>query len=165
MTLPVAQVAHCIPQRTRIRIPARRGDHEYFGRLKETLESCPGVLAVEANALTAGLLLRHDARLEEIGAFAETQELFALSHELAAFVPLGRRLLDIGRAIDKALLDATHGKLNATEAGLLAVLALAFYQLWRGNILPPASPLFGYALSILAVALARRSSEDQQPAG
>lgn len=165
MTLPVAHVAHCIPQRTRMRIPARRGDHEYFGRLKETLAGCPGVLEVETNPLTAGLLLRHDAPLEEIGAFAETQELFALSRELAAFVPLARRLLDIGRAIDGALVDATHGKLNATEAGLLVVLALAFYQLWRGNILPPASPLFGYALSLVAVALARRSPEEPLPVG
>lgn len=163
--LPVAHVAHRIPQRTRLRIPAHRGDHDYFQQLKKALECCPGVREVETNPLTAGLLLRHDAPLEEIGAFAEAQELFALSRELAAFVPLARRLLDIGRAIDRALLDATHGKLNATEASLLAVLALAFYQLWRGNILPPASPLFGYALSILAVALARRSSEEPLPAG
>lgn len=164
MMLPAAYVAHGIPQRTRMRIPAQRGNHDYFRRLAKALERLPGILEVETNPLTAGLLLRHDIPLDEIGAFAEAQELFALSPELAASAPLGTRLLDIGRALDRALLDVTGGRLNATEASLLLALALALYQLWRGNVLPPALPLFGYALSILAVAAARRASENPVPA-
>lgn len=162
--LPAAHVAHGMPQRTRIRIPARRGDHDYFRRLKRTLESCPGVREVEINPLTAGLLLRHDIPLDDIGAFAEAEGLFALSRELSSFAPLARQLLDIGKAIDRALLEATHGRMSGTEAGLLLMLALAFYQLSRGVVLPPAAPLFGYALSILTV-LARRAPEESAAAG
>lgn len=156
--LPAAYLAHCMPQRTRVRIPAHRGNHDYFRRLQRTLESCPGVQEVLANPHTAGLLMKHDATLEDIGAFAEAQELFALSRELPAIVPLAQRLLDIGRAIDRVLLDATHGRLSAIDVSLLLVLGLALYQLWQGKVLPPASPLFGYAVTILAIAVARRPS-------
>lgn len=152
MMLAQAHVVHAAGNRTRIRIPARRGDHDYFKRAVAALDACPGMSSVEANALTGSLLFRHDAPLGEIADFARARDLFALSQQIPAMASLTHRLLDLAKAFDRGLQEATHGRLNGMEAASLALLALGFYKLLKSDVLPPASTLFWYAAATLMAA-------------
>lgn len=55
-----AHIVHRTGTRLRIRVPARRLDHAYFGELEAKLVGCTGVRSVEANPLTGSVLIEHD---------------------------------------------------------------------------------------------------------
>lgn len=151
-TVAQGHIVHGAGKRTRVRIPAHRGDEGYFKRTAAALKSCPGVQNVEANALTGSLLIEHDAPLEDIGDFAKVRELFALSQQIPAVATLTHRLLDLAREFDRGLQAATQGRVNGMEAAALVLLVLGLYKLLKTDVLPPASTLFWYAAAALAVA-------------
>lgn len=152
MSLAQAHVVHGGARRTRIRVPTKRGDHDYFRRTAAALKACPGVEEVEPNALTGSLLVRHDASLGDIGDFAEIEKLFKLSEQIPAVATVTHRLIDLAKAFDHGLREATGGRLNGLEATSLTLLVLGLYKLAKSDILPPASTLFWYAAATLAVA-------------
>lgn len=57
-----AHIVHRTVTRLRIRVPARRLDHAYFGELQAKLVGCTGVRSVEANPLTGSVLIEHDLK-------------------------------------------------------------------------------------------------------
>jgi hypothetical protein len=124
---PAAHTAHASAGRTRVRVPERKGDVDYFSSSATRLAEFEGVLAVTPRAVTASLLIEHEGAFDPIAGRARAEGLFALEpapHE----DPLAPRL---------------------AVPGLAGVLgALAVVQLFRQRVLPPAITLLWYAASV-----------------
>lgn len=144
-----AYVGHRLAHRTRLKIPSRRGDEAYFNQVKAALEQQAVISSAEVNPHTASILIHHQTTLEEIGLFAEKTGLFALSLEAPELASLTPSLMDAARAADGFLREVTGGRLNGSEAGLLALLIMGLYQLWKGETLAPAATLLWYAAGLL----------------
>jgi hypothetical protein len=124
---PGAFLAHASGGRTRLRVPSRRGDTDYFTACAARLAEFDGVLAVTPRALTASLLVEHDGDFGAIAARARAAGLFAL--EPASGEP-----------------ELARGPAVPGLAGVLG--ALAVVQLLRQRVLPPAITLLWYAASV-----------------
>lgn len=154
---PEARVVHRLPGRVRLRVPARRGDRDWFSSAVVELAMARGVLSARADPRLASLLIHHDGPLEAIAAAAERHGLF--------------RLLDLAPR-PESLLGGMRGEAAAWNAGLrraagdadlasLAFLGLCLSALWqlaRGQILPPAATLAWYAAYLLQGAAERKDA-------
>ncbi len=129
-TIPIAIVAHTIPGRTRLRIPARRGDTVFFASLATTLSAMAGIYRVTVQPVTAGILLEHGKPLQKLLAAVEDAQLFRVSE---SWTPQSKA--------EPVTLDARL--LIGVGMG-----AFALWQLTQGRILPPAMTLGWYAASL-----------------
>ena len=76
--LPAGYIAHRIGDRVRVRIPERKGDAAYFMRVERDLTACERVIYVEANPLTASILLRYAGANDDLRRDAINLGLFAI---------------------------------------------------------------------------------------
>jgi hypothetical protein len=149
-----ALVEHAIPGRTRLRIPALRGDGAGLLWLAEGLRDCPGLSGIEPRPLTGSLLLRHQVPLTEVMAFAEGHGLLQLGGgaPIAPAPTPPSRPPPIGAPPRPAMpgeASPRHGGRGAFELVLIALLILAAgVQLYRGHLLEPATKLLWYALNL-----------------
>jgi hypothetical protein len=124
---PAAHTAHASAGRTRVRVPERRGDVDYFSSSAARLAEFEGVLAVTPRAVTASLLIEHEGVFGAIAERARAEGLFALEPAPHEDPPAPRLAVP----------------------GLAGVLgALAVVQLFRQRVLPPAITLLWYAASV-----------------
>jgi hypothetical protein len=130
---PLAYLSHHCPGRARLKFAANRGSTEYFARLSALLAEAPGVIAVTANAVTASLLILHKGPLSDVLDFAQSRELVRLSKQ-----PVHAR---------SQVVEADEISLKTLAT--MAVLGLGVVQLLRGEVLGPASQLFGLAWHML----------------
>lgn len=135
---PLAYLGHQCPGRARLKFAANRGETEHFAALSALIAEAPGVVSIRANALTASLLILHKGPLEEIVTFATSRNLLRLSEQ-----PVYAQ----SQVIEPE-------EISLGGLATIAVLGLGVVQLLRGEILGPASQLFGLAWHML-----------QQPAG
>jgi hypothetical protein len=150
--LPRAQVGHHIEGRTRFRVPEKRRDTAWFGKIAERLLSCEGVESVDANAATGSLLVYHATAPQEIGVFAEAHELFTLAPGQAGLV-LSQRLggtvqQDLGK-VDRWLNASTRGQVDLASVAFLFLAGAGVLQALRGRALPAGITLLNYALEVL----------------
>ncbi len=170
-----ANVTHRLPGRTRLRIPARRGDDAFFARMIEQARALPAVLAARANPVTGSLLLEHEGEIETVA--------WELGLDIAPPLPPARRTrnpvappspfglaaagfgaaaavqLARGRLVGDSAVENLWNGFNAFRAlkrpGLAAALTgVGLAQLARGRVLNSALSLVFYAAS--ARSLARR---------
>ena len=146
---PLARVVHALPCRKRIRIPEKRGDEAYFATVKEGLANCPGVLEVEINPATAGVLVHHAADAGHFLRSAAEQELFRLTEDsfparISADPPVPA---NAGTA-DKSP-PALRINLSLRRLIFLGLIGTGITQAIEGNIAVPAVAAFWYALSAL----------------
>jgi hypothetical protein len=125
--LPVAEIAHAMPGRARLRIADRRGDAAFFASLAKDVSALPGVDLVDATPLTGSLLIKHSGPLHKVGKAARKAGLFVVGEAPAAPEP-GPTL-----QFDPKLLVA------------LALTGAALWQMSREKFLPPALTLLWYA--------------------
>ena len=134
MTLPhppEASVAHSSTGRLRLKVPARRGDLAFFAELGGKLAAAPAVREVETNARTASILIKHDSSDEALLSWADDHNLLT---------PTDRLLSPRCRS------PAAEPDLRTLLA--LLVLLLAVVQLFRGQLLGPATTLAFMAAQI-----------------
>lgn len=166
--VPLARVAHALPGRTRIKIEERRGDEAYFTTVKERLAGCPGIAAVEANSLTASVLVRHAASNGDVLRYAAEHGLFCLA-EGEPGIPSADRLVAANlETADRGLRAVSGGGLNLRSMMFLGLVGLGIAQAIEGNIAVPALTAFWYALSALPRAndqcnMKRRSQDAESP--
>jgi hypothetical protein len=167
-----AHVTHRLPGRTRLRIPAHRGDTAFFARLVEQARALPELRAARANPVTSSLLLEHEGEIEPIARAlgldivapkppaprtrrpAEPVSPFglaAIGFGAASVVQLAR-----GRIAGDSAVENLWNGLTAFRAlgrpGLAAVLAgVGLAQLARGRVLNSALSLAFYAASACAL--------------
>ena len=125
--LPLAQLAHVMPGRARLRIADRRGDDAYFALVSKALSSIAGVRAVEVAPMTGSVLIQHNGPLARIGVAARDAQLFIV----AEAPPTPRETTEL--SLDPKLIAA------------LALFAAALWQMSRERVLPPAITLLWYA--------------------
>ncbi len=68
MRLPALRVAHALPGRVRLKVPALKGNGDLVQAVCEQLETVDAVLEVRASPLTGSLLVRYDtSRIPSLG--------------------------------------------------------------------------------------------------
>lgn len=149
---PSAYLSHAISGRVRIKIPARRRDEAYFVALSEALlGGCPGVHAVNFNALTASVLIEHAGPLPPLAAFGSGKGLFVLETAAPPVRAVGPALRTAALDLDREVRRTAGGALDLWTLLALALLALAGVQMRRGQVLPPALSLAWQALTALGL--------------
>lgn len=127
-------------------LAAGRRNEAYMAGVLEAVAALPGVEAVQANALTGSLLIRHPGEWESIQCAAEESGLFAVARQ----TPLVQEQVNAGlREIGRDLHLISGGSLNLPSTLFLGFTGLAIHQALQGNLLGPASTLLWYALSSL----------------
>jgi hypothetical protein len=125
--LPVAEVVHAMPGRTRLRIAERRGDAVFFASVATGLSTVAGIYGVEVRSLTGSLVVKHGPPLERIALAAQEARLFTIGNATVLPPPTAPVEFD-----PKILVG-------------LGLSALGLWQLTEGKILPPAITLAWYA--------------------
>ncbi len=136
--LPEARITHIISGRLRIKIPSRKGNTSYFKSLKQTFSGCDKVQKVEANAVTAGVLLLHDADIKDISKFAEENRLFVVESRRPEQTVLVKRIRSGFEDLNRRATRFTGGELDLPGAVFVSLLSLSIYQIARGNFFAPA---------------------------
>ncbi len=136
--LPEARITHIISGRLRIKIPSKKGDTSYFESLKQKFSSCDKVQKVEANAVTAGVLLLNDADIKDISKFAEENRLFRVKSMERKQTPLANRMRSSFEDFSTRIKKLTGGELDLPSVAFLSLLSLSIYQIARGNFYAPA---------------------------
>ena len=129
-SLPIAEIAHAMRGRTRLRIAGRRGDAVFFASVATGLSTIAGVRKVLVRPLTASVLIQHGPPLERITAAAQEARLFRLANP--GTIP---RLTEAYTIDPKMVVGLVLG-------------ALAIWRLTEGKILPQAVTLAWYAANL-----------------
>ncbi len=136
--LPEARITHIISGRLRIKIPSKKGDTSYFESLKQKFSGCNKVQKVEANAVTAGVLLLHDADIKDISKFAEENRLFRVESQRPERTVPVKRIRNGFEDLNRRITRLTGGELDLPSTGFVSLLFLSIYQIARGNFFAPA---------------------------
>jgi hypothetical protein len=126
--LPEAHVTHHVAGRTRLRVPSRRRNAEYFTRVREELAKRSGFERIETTPVSGSILLHHDLTLEVIEQYGVETELFRIT---AAPV-------------------AESGNVDVKAVGAAGLFGLGLVQVMRGYALGPATTLIGDAVKLMA---------------
>ena len=163
--VPPAYVVHSLPGRTRLRIPSRKGDANYFDHARVLLRESG--IAASCGMLTASVVLEHRMPLEEVRTIALEHELFAVVDDdpatspLSSFAPLhvvatGFVVAAVYQAFRKQFMGSgvenlwnAYGAIRTlhNHPVAAALVTLGLVQLARGNTLPSAVNLLYYALN------------------
>ena len=149
MSIAVAHIVHSLPGRTRLKLPNRRGEPDYFTRLSECLSQCAGVVRVQANLRTGSLLLEHTVSLEQIAAFAQTHQLFTLAPPESLQQEITASTQASLRWLNRQLAQAGEGLLNVRVVLIVGLAGLTLIQVARGQILLPATNLLWFLAQVL----------------
>jgi hypothetical protein len=108
-----------------------------------------GVTSLRLNAVTGSVVIEGSVGLPDLYARAEAMGLFMLSGAPLPAEPMGRRLADGLRDVDKVVLEVSSGQFGLPGAVFLGLAATGLYQLSVGNIAAPAwYTAFWYALGV-----------------
>jgi len=133
------------------------------------LASWDAVDRVEVNPLTASILVHfRDAdglfteleRRNDLFALAVDPAALAEEHAPAALTERSRRLWGLA---DKALRRWSGGSTDIRNAAFMVLVASTLYQLWRGQVVPPALTSLWYAGDMLS--LWRATADEAPPSG
>lgn len=146
--LEPAQLSHRMQGRLRLRFPGRRKDQSYIEGVTGWALARPGVISAMGNALTASVLLRHEADFSLPAFAAAAAEAGWFDLPLSSPVsplptPLPTDPLSLARLIDRA----TRSHYQPWAFGVL--LGLGTVQAAQGRWLPPALTLLWYARELM----------------
>ena len=154
--LPAGYIAHRIGDRVRVRIPERKGDAAYFMRVERDLSACERVMYVEANPLTASILLRYTGANDDLRRDAINLGLFAIEEMPPSVNPVLTATSDRIDQLDRFLQRSSTGSFDLLEVAFVGLIGASIVQVLRGQALGPASTLLAHALAILALYRSRR---------
>jgi hypothetical protein len=162
---PEASIVHHLPGRTRFRVAAKRGDADYFSRLREQLGQCPGVLSVTTSAVTGSVLVIHEAAdSDTLLSYARTFELFELAVENAGAVERVRSPAEILthnlERMDRWVRTETRQTTDLRSLALTGLIGAAVWQALRGQVFPAAATLVWYAITVVSDRRHLRASEN-----
>ena len=123
----------------------------------------PGVYSVEANPLTAGILIRYQGDFGEVSKSALEAGLFIMEEAEPgpdAMTGLRSRMQDM----EKLLRRNSAGSIDVNTAAFIFFSLVAVVQLARGRIAMPAFSALWYALNSLRAA-SFEGSEDKDKTG
>jgi len=147
---PEGFLAHSTDTRLRIKIPSKRGDRSYFGRLQEECRRFLAYRSVHVSPSAASILLEDEGiDVEAFLQFAETRGFFRLNPEAGAAAPIEKRVLRPLRQFSSRILAFTSGEVDLKKAIFVGLLAIGALQVFRGRLpMPPWYTAFWYAFGI-----------------
>ena len=125
------QIAHHLPDRTRLRTPVLRRDQSACERVADALAGIGGVRQVAVRPYTGSILIDHEARVSIDAVVAEARRVLGIERVLAAgerppldpqvpaFSALARKLVAAVLEIDR---DIRRGTAGTADLGTLATL-------------------------------------------
>ncbi|HEX6442290.1 MAG TPA: hypothetical protein VF007_08895 [Stellaceae bacterium] len=148
--LPQARVCHYAGGRLRVKIPERRRDEAFFGKVRDRLSGWDSIERVEVNPLTASVLVEFTSLFDLFAENAMKNDLFevdfdALQATMEKPPALTQQASEVFGKADAALRHWTADGADLRSAIFLVLLAGGIYQLLRGNIAAPAATLLWYA--------------------
>jgi hypothetical protein len=146
---PDAICSHQIRGRLRIRVDGRRGQAEYFARVKERMLACRGLTHVEVNPSTASILILHDVDVETIAGYAEQHALFVLTAASMDTVVIQQRAAEGLGDLDRFFKALSGGTVDLGSVLFLLLVGMGMAQVLEGQVMVPAVTLFWYALTSL----------------
>lgn len=153
-----AYLCHRAGGRSRIRIPDRRRDAEFFDWAARELADCDGIEAVIANPVTGSLLVSHSCTAESLAHRARDLGLFEL---VPGPVPVPTLTQQVGRGgalVSRTLGDWTGGRVDMAVVAFLFFVTLGVAQMVRGRVAIPAITAFWYAASV--VLMSRKAAKE-----
>lgn len=134
--VPQAYLVHAVAGRTRLRVPARRGDADWFARVVARLGALPAVAGTAATPRLGTLIIRHDGAFAPLAAAAEAVGLFALAAPLPPApqppVPAVARPRALPRVAPLSLVAGGLAGLAALQAARGQVAGNAVEIAWQG---------------------------------
>jgi hypothetical protein len=146
---PEAHISHAAAGRVRIKVPARRGDADYFARAAARFGECPGVQRIATNPLTASILIEHTTDTAAILDFAKAGDVVSLQRERGETVSLAATLREAAADADARLRRAAGDALDLWSATSLIFFTLACIQVLRGQYMGPATALLWTAIAAM----------------
>jgi hypothetical protein len=148
-----------MPHRSRLRVPAYRGDRASLQRVADHLERVPGVSSVEINPQTGSLLVHHQGTVSALLAYGRDNALFVSSAEASAARTLSASINSAISAVDHFLRETTGGQLNLPTLLATIFVGMATSQIVRGRFSGSTLHLLLLALHAAAMGAARPAAE------
>jgi hypothetical protein len=178
---PRAHIIHAVGGRTRLILPARRGDAGFFAALAESLRDQTDVESVATTPRAGSVVIRHRGPFAPVSAAAELAGLFAITDPPPPTRPAGRPRrvpalsLAVGGLAGLGAIQVARGQVAGNAVELLwngyqaharlglpmlarALAGIGLIQLARGRALGSATSLLFYALSARQLARGRREA-------
>ena len=153
---PSANLEHLTGERARLRLPSLRREREALEKLAHAMVDLPGVYSVEANPLTAGILIRYQGDFGAISKGALEAGLFVIEDPQPG-PDVMNGLRGRMRNVEAMLRRGSAGSIDVNTAAFLFFSLVAMVQLARGRIAMPAFSALWYALNSL------RSASFEEP--
>jgi hypothetical protein len=159
--IPEARITHRAGSRLRFRIPARRGDAEYFSKLEEYLLGYKPFRTLETNPLTGSVLLVYDKLdLGDLAEKAEANGLFAMRRLKPNSTPLSGRMVEPLANLSESVRRMSGGELDLPGLIFMGLLGTGIYQIFRGNFgAPPWYTAFWYAFGVFTKSLIDKGND------
>ena len=138
-----------MPGRTRLRLPARRGDTAFFAAMVEKLSSVPGVVTVATNPYLGSLLVHHQCTLAELTRHSREFGLFEIDTRPPTPVALSQTMADQHRQTTDVVERILGPEVDMRSLAALGLAVLALAQLASGQVVPPAITLLWYTFSLV----------------
>jgi hypothetical protein len=150
--IPVAYVEHALAGRIRLKVPSERGNADYFDRVGRDLAEFPGINRIKVSSRTGSLLLLYDEHNEPISritAFARDRQLFIVEDCRSPWRSPLEQAAEQWSQLDNAITRFSLGALDTRSLVFMILLIASALQIFRGQILAPASTLLWYVLELL----------------
>lgn len=142
-------LVHVCPGRFRVKLPARRGDPDFFVRASSGLQAHPMVRSCSANPRTASILVLHEGTAGRLLNYAAQRGLFQVQHLQGGPSRIAADVRGNVARVDEVIRQVSAGNLNLRSAGAALLLVMATVQVGRGEIWGPAASLVWDALQLL----------------
>jgi hypothetical protein len=165
VTLPEAVVVHATHERQRIRIPACRGNLEYFDEVRKAALKAPMEL-IRSNTLTASILFEGEHTTPDaVARFGRDNELFTIRSAWPA-PPVAERMTAPLAAVDSGIREISAGKVDLPGALFILLIFSALYEIAKGRFkTPPWYTAFWYAFGLFTKTMIDRQSGAAKPDG
>lgn len=164
-SLPVARISHFTARRLRIKIPEKRRDTAFFNTVADRLREWESVERVEANPLTASVLIHFSDPERLFLEAAAKNDLFEIDFDAAVAAPaepiVTRAAVSSFETADNTVRRWTANRIDLRSVFFLLLLAGGVRQLLRGRLATPAPTLLWYAGDILGLWHAKNDGRDR----
>jgi hypothetical protein len=148
-SLPAARITHFTTRRLRIKVPEKRRDAAFFNSAAERLLAWDSIQRVEANPLSASLLIHFVDLQSLLREAAAKNDFLDIDLDAALAEPsdpiISRTAVRSFETADHRLRHWTRNQLDMRSAIFLLLLGGGVYQLLRGRLSTPAPTLLWYA--------------------
>jgi hypothetical protein len=150
---PTARICHLTARRMRVRIPEKRRDTAFFDDIVDRLSRWQSVERVEANPLTASILVYCSDPQQLLADITARNDLFAIDFgaEQRASETLRNRAAQHFGSADAALRRWTEGELDIRSLLFVLYLFGGVYQLLHGRVTASAPSLLWRAGSLIGL--------------